>query len=427
MDPLRELDDHASSPRDGFITNYPPYARWMPLDHEAFTIRCPLSIYIHIPFCAQKCSYCYYKVLTGTQSSERNEYVEALCKEMRIASDNFGLNRRQISSIYIGGGTPTLLTEVQLSKIVESINQNFTLGEPEFTVESEPATLTQSTANALRNSGVNRISLGVQSFNDEILRMTHRHDTRSRNLRAIDIAKGAVPVVNIDLLSGLKGETHKTWSQSVDQAIATNVESITIYKMEIYSNSEYYRDLRNNAPCLPSDSEEMDFMKHAQEQLAVANYVPWSFFTFTKRDNYPHKHSQNIWQGGDCYALGVSSFGVIGNCLFQNTSDWKEYVRSLASGRLAIKRGYHLPALDAMMRDVLLGTKLVQFDLQRFSRRYGVALQDVCSSALGQLLDSGLVTMSDTHVTRTDEGILYADYIGKLLAENLRSRLTHLN
>ena len=414
--------EQPQGPRAGFVTNYPHYKNWKKSDHKYAFSQNPLSIYIHIPFCAQQCSYCYYKVLTGTDRALRDQYIDALCREIEIASDQFQLRRREIVSVYFGGGTPTLLTEAQFGKVVDTLQRVLNLHDFEFTVEAEPVTLTKKTGDYLRKAGVNRLSLGVQSLSDEILKKTNRHDTEASVFKAIEIAKTVAPVVNIDLLSGLSGETCDTWAYSVERAIASGAESITIYKVDLYSNSEYYRDLRHGTLTLPNDEVEMDFMRYAQAELFLNGYKPWSFFTFTKDGKYPHRHSSNIWQGGDCYALGASAFGVMGNSLFQNTNDPWKYVQSINSNELAIHRGYQLSNLEKMIREALLGMKLVRFSLVDYQRRHGFKLHALCDATVRSLIDDGYIEMIDDEIVKTDKGILYADYVGKQVAKDLTAR-----
>ncbi|RKZ40650.1 MAG: hypothetical protein DRQ49_07715 [Gammaproteobacteria bacterium] len=246
--------------RRGFITNYPNFQHWKKLTSGDVLAPKPLNIYVHIPFCAQQCSYCYYRTFTGSRKSEIDRYVDAICREIEIAAERFHLKERPVLSIYFGGGTPTLLDEKSLSKITETLHKHLNIdstNKPEFTVEGEPVTLIQKKADVLKRLGVNRISLGVQSLSDDIIKLSNRQDTEEKVLRAIDFAQGTGAVVNIDLMSGLAGETPDTWAYSVKRALETGVESITVYKMELYANTQYYKDVRNKTLDLPSDEQEL--------------------------------------------------------------------------------------------------------------------------------------------------------------------------
>jgi oxygen-independent coproporphyrinogen-3 oxidase len=406
--------------RKGFVTNYPNFQHWKKMPSEKILAPKPLNIYVHIPFCAQQCSYCYYRTITGSRKSEMDQYVEALCREIEIAAKRFHLNERPILSVYFGGGTPTLLGEESLSKITETLHKHLsidTTGEFEFTVEAEPVTMTEKKAKILQGLGVNRISLGVQSLSDDIIKLSNRQDTEKKVVKAIDFARKTGASVNIDLMSGLAGETPETWAYSVKRALSTEVESITVYKMELYANTQYYKDLRNNKIELPSDEQEIEFMRHGIEQFEQAQYKPWCFFTFTKGGDFVHVHAPSIWRGDDYYPFGTSAFGRLGNWLFQNTNDVEKYISLVNAGQNPISRGHEMTCLDGMVRDILLGLKLISLDLETFKNRYGIKLDVLCGSTMKQLESEGFITTSDSEIVLTSKGILHGDYAGKSLAK----------
>jgi len=410
--------------RRGFITNYPNFQHWKSLtEGEMNSDNKPLNIYLHIPYCAQKCAYCYYRTIQGSRKSETDRYVEALCKEIELASERFHLKNRPIESIYFGGGTPTLLDENNLTQIIETLSKHFNREQPhELSVEAEPVTLTQRKADALKKLNVNRISMGVQSLCDDIIKLTDRQDTEKKALRAIDIAQSTGAVVNIDLMSGLAGETKDTFSYSVNKALESGVESITVYKTELYANTKYYMRIRNDGLDLPTDEQELELMQYAMDKLKEANYLPWSFFTFTKEGKYTHVHSPNVFRGEDYYAFGASAFGRLGNFLFQNTNEAQKYIEMLEAGELPISRGHYLNSMDQMVRDVVLGMKLVRLDLNRFQNKYGFRLESLCAPTVESLQSDGFITVSDDEIALTNKGILYGDLAGKKLARCLQEK-----
>jgi oxygen-independent coproporphyrinogen-3 oxidase len=407
--------------REGFVTNYPPFRYWKRQSVGSMLSDVPLNIYIHVPYCVQKCAYCYYKTISlkDTRASEIDDYANALCREIELAAKYFHLHERHIDSIYLGGGTPTVLKNENLSQIVKCLHDNLSINEPEFTIETEPVTLTTKKADILKQLGVNRISLGIQSFCDDIIKLANRKDSEKRALQAIKLAKTTSPVVNIDLLSGLAGETQKTWAYSIKRAIEVDVESITVYRMELYANTNYYSKIRKSKLTLPSESAELEFMRYAMEQFEQAHYKPWCFFTFTKFGRYPHTHSPSIWSGNDCYGIGTSAFGSLGDRLLQNTNDYKKYITALDRGELPINRGYRLTYLDRMIRDVLLGMKLLSIDLRKFHEKYGYTLESLCASTIDQLVSEDFISVTANKLELTGKGILYGDYAGKRLAQGL--------
>lgn len=406
--------------RRGFITNYPNIQHWKKSTGEDVLMPQPLNVYVHIPFCAQQCSYCYYKTIQGSRKTEVDQYVDTLCREIELATRHFHLDERPVRSIYFGGGTPTLLSESNIKQIVECVRNNFQINDDaEFTVEAEPVTLTQKKADMLRELKVNRISLGVQSLCDDIIKLSNRKDTEEKVIKAIEMAQSTGASVNIDLMSGLAGETPETWAYSVRKALESQVESITVYKTELFANTEYFKEIRNDKLVLPNDEQELEFMQYAMDKFAEANYLPWSFFTFTKDGKNPHVHAPSIWRGEDYYPFGTSAFGRVGNWLFQNTSDVPKYTAQIEAGKLAISRGHSLSALDLMVRELVLGMKLMNYKVSQFEDKYGFDLEKICAPSIEHLLKEDYITLSNGEIALTQKGILHGDYAGKSLGQHL--------
>jgi oxygen-independent coproporphyrinogen III oxidase len=268
---------------------------------------------------------------------------------------------------------------------------------------------------------VNRISMGIQSFAEEVVLRTGRRDSEKQALDAIDIALSTGAVVNIDLISGLLGETPETWAYSVARAIGTGVHSITVYKLEIYANTEYYQDLKRQKISLPSDDEELALARYALDELARADYRPVNFFTFTRGGQFAQRHITTKWQGTDVYACGTSAFGSLGNWSYQNVTDLNRYAELVEKGELPIYRGYVYSGLELMTRDLLLGMKLVRLDRRAFKARHGVDIVSFCRATVDRLAAEGLVTVDDEALSLSDKGILYGDYVGRTLASSLEA------
>lgn len=408
--------------RRGFITNFPNFQHWKPTDASAPGVKKPLNVYIHIPYCIQRCSYCYYHTvnLKGKERVQQiNQYADALCKETDLAVEYFDLTDRPVVSIYFGGGTPTLMEENHFEQILNRLRQYLNIDDPEITIEAEPVTLTEKKAQMIKNVGVTRISLGVQSLNDDIIKHSNRFDTAKKALKAIEIAQSTGATVNIDLMSGLAEETMDTWAHSVNTAIASGVDSITVYKMDLYANTSYYKSIRSDQLDLPTDEQESEFMRYALDRFNQEDYRPWSFFTFTKGGMNVHKHSPSIWRGEDLCSLGSSAFGILGNWHYQNSSDLSKYISKIDAGELPISRSYEMNCKEQMIRAVVLGMKLVSIDLDHFQQRFGLRLERLCASTIAQLSDEGYVVLADNRLSMTEKGILHGDYVGKSLGKAL--------
>ena len=413
--------------RRGFITNFPNFQHWSVegRDTKLEPSTKPLNLYLHIPYCIQRCSYCYYRTENINGKERRRQidaYVNALCKEIDLAVARFELNKRPLVSVYFGGGTPSLMEAEHFQQIFAKLHQHFNFEEDtELTIEAEPVTLTQRKADVLKELGVTRISMGVQSFDDEIIKHSNRLDTAKKALKAIEIAQSTGATVNIDLMSGLAGESTETWHKSLNTAIESGVDSITVYKMDLYANTPYYKSILRDGLNLPTDEEELEFMQYALDRFKEEDYQPWSFFTFTKNGENKHKHSPSLWRGDDLYSFGSSAFGILGNWHFQNYNDTDVYIDSIEKGIVPISRGCNMNALEEMTRAVVLGMKLVSMDLDHFQNRFGFRLEKLCKTAIDELVAEGKVELTDKELRLTQLGVLHGDYAGKYLSRALLS------
>jgi oxygen-independent coproporphyrinogen III oxidase len=420
---INVIQDTSELTRRGFVTNYPHFRHWRGEAGAEGLKPKPLNVYVHLPYCLQRCAYCHFKTTTlrTTQMAEIDRYVNALCREIELASARFHLRDRQTISVYFGGGTPTLLSGENIDRIMETLRRNLTLDDIEINFEAEPVSLNRRKADILKRHGVNRINLGIQSFCDDIVFRTGRRDTEKQALEAIEIALSTGAVVNIDLISGLVGETPETWAYSVRRALETGAPSITVYKLEVYANTAYYADLRRQNITLPSDDEELEFARYAIDQLYAAGYEPVNFFTFTRDGGSVQRHITTKWQGTDVYAFGSSAFGTLGNWAYQNALEFDRYAEMIEQGELPIYRGYVYSALELMTRDVILGLKLVRFDRRAFRARHGLDVMRLCGPAIRKLEDEGFLTVDDDALVLSRKGILYGDYVGRILALALES------
>src|ERR1700712_5355281 len=226
-----------------FVANYPPFSVWTPehkpdilaaLDRTAKP-NTPLGLYLHIPFCRKRCKFCYFRVYTDKNADEVETYLSALSKEIELyAHGHEGLKGRQFEFVYFGGGTPSFLSNAQLERLIERVNEHWTWSAAkEVTFECEPGTLKESKLQTIKKIGVTRLSLGVEHFDDEILEINGRAHKSPELVRAYNWAREVgFPQINIDLIAGMLGETEDKWKYAVERAVALDPDSVTIYQME---------------------------------------------------------------------------------------------------------------------------------------------------------------------------------------------------
>src|SRR5262249_19430096 len=230
-----------------FVSNYPPFSQWKPeytseavasLNEPPRTDE-PLGLYLHIPFCRKRCTFCYFKVYTDKNASQVETYLDALIKENELYSCAPALQGRQLRFAYFGGGTPSYISDRQLHYLVEGLNQHVSWeNAEEVTFECEPGTLKKSKLETLKEIGVTRLSLGIEHFDDRILAGNGRAHLSAEIYRAYEWAREVdFPQINIDLIAGMVGDNDESWRDAVRRAIEMEPDSVTIYQMELPYNT----------------------------------------------------------------------------------------------------------------------------------------------------------------------------------------------
>ncbi len=236
-----------------FISNYPPYSQWkaeyLPeiesVLHRPPRPEVPLGLYLHIPFCRKRCKFCYFKVFTQVKSEEIERYVAALSREIELVSQLEVMGGRPFRFVYFGGGTPSFLSPKQLTSLVDRLRASISWDKAEeVTFECEPGTLSETKVHTLKELGVTRLSLGVESFSDYVLEENGRAHLSKEVYKAWEwITAAQFDNVNIDLISGMVGESWDNWKENIRRALELSPESLTIYQMELPFNTVYSKDL----------------------------------------------------------------------------------------------------------------------------------------------------------------------------------------
>ena len=409
--------------REEFYTNYPLYRYWNSDKNEKFMLPEGINIYIHIPFCIQICDYCFYMKELIKSKDQVNEYVDYLCREIKLVSESFGLGRRTVNCIYFGGGTPSVLSEVQLRTIMDTLHKYHSIGQPEFSFEAEPGTFNKNKLLLYKDCGVNRISMGVQSFDDEIIKLSSRKHSA---LQAISSIKTVQDVggfkINIDLLSGLAGETMDTWTRSLETAIQQNTDMLTVYKMKTYANTNFFmKGIHGNEIELPNEVKEIGFMEKAMEMVLSAEYGMWSTFAFNK-NGAQSGYIENTWRGQDMIGYGASSFGKIGHFNYQNLNNTKLYFDRINENKIPVYRTYEMSYKDRIVKELLLcSCRLMSYKKSEFVQKFGFDYFELIPDVIGELVLKGYITEDKDELVLTRQGILFADFISKVIASSVKN------
>jgi putative oxygen-independent coproporphyrinogen III oxidase len=401
--------------RGGFIAGYPPFEYLELGDNDKMWEKPRFGLYLHLPYCRKRCTFCFYKVYTNRHLLPMEDYLTALHREIERYGSIPAIRGRTVNTIYFGGGTPTTLSIEQMTALAAKLRENFTISpDVEWTVEGEPATLDADKARTLREIGVTRLSIGVQSFNDTLLDRNGRSHGVEHAFRAVELARAnKFPVINIDLMSGMIDETPETWDRTLDTLMGIRPEHVSIYRMEIYKNTLLYAAGYTGPGVggIPTDEEELALWRRAVERLEAAGYTQVAGHAFILKPEHNHWHRVDMWSTGELLGMGVSSFSYLNGCVFQNSSKWDEYVGAATAGRSAVKRSVRLNSKGIMAREVVLGFKLFRIDRAMFQRRHGFDPVELYRARIDQLEREGLVVVNDDAIELTRRGRDYVDLI----------------
>lgn len=417
--------DEEESTRAGnyFVSNYPPYSFWnaehVAHAHEVFNRpparMSPLGIYVHIPFCRKRCHFCYYKVYTDKNASEVQGYIDSAIRELELYAAKPFIGGRKPTFIYFGGGTPSYISTTQLGHLVESMQRILPWDQAEeVAFECEPGTITEGKMRIIRELGVTRLSLGIENFNDEILKANGRAHLSKEIGRSYEAARTiGFPQINIDLISGMVGETDENWRDCVRKTIELAPDSVTIYQMEIPYNTTIFKEMKimgQDVAPVASWKSKRDWVKYAFSEFEKAGYSVGSAYTAVKdpkRTKFLYRDM--LWAGADMLGLGVSSFSHAQGTHFQNAHEFEQYREMIGRGELPIFRALTPTDDERMVREFVLQMKLGHVTRRYFSDKFGVDPAIRFSEPLAKLAGEGWLRQEGGEILLSRDGLLQVD------------------
>ncbi|MCA9230650.1 MAG: coproporphyrinogen III oxidase family protein [Planctomycetales bacterium] len=404
-----------------FISNYPPFSQWS--KDELSAVReamdappadVPLGLYVHLPFCRKRCKFCYFKVFTDKNSEDVERYLAALSREIEMVSQLPVMGGRPFRFVYFGGGTPSFLSSKQLVRLVDRLRANISWDQAEeVTFECEPGTLSESKVKTLRELGVTRISLGVEHFDDEVLRENGRAHESQEIYRAWPwIQQAGYDNTNLDLIAGMVGDTDDKWREAVRRTIELEPDSVTIYQMELPFNTVYSQDILGNQVESPVADwpTKRRWVDYAFDQMRQAGYAISSAYTMVKdpgRVNFSYR--DNLWQGSDLLATGIASFGHVSGMHYQNLPEWEAYCTSLEKGELPLGRALKTTSHQRLVRELILLLKRGYLETEYFGAKYDVDILEQWHSVWEDYRRQGYVEILDGRIELTRAGLLRVD------------------
>jgi oxygen-independent coproporphyrinogen-3 oxidase len=410
-----------------FFSNYPAYSFWdaeqLPEVERVLASApptdTPLILYVHIPFCRQRCEFCFFKVYTGKSSSEVRSYLDALLAELETAARAPYLQGRCPDYVYFGGGTPSYLSSDQLSELFAAIQTHMGWeGVKEVAFECEPGTVKESKLQRLRDLGVTRLSLGVEHYDDKVLEVAGRAHRQEEIYAAFEAARKAdFSQINIDLIAGMVGETEEGWQDCIDRTLALNPDSITVYQMEVPHNTTIYQRMQEGsdevAPVADWETKRR-WVAAAFEAFEGAGFKVGSAYTAYRGENTRFMYRDALWHGADMLGVGVSSFSHLGGVHVQNHADLEAYEVPALAGEAPHWRAFSMNEDERWRRMFLLQLKLGQVDPGWFASNLGVNPAQEYDSLLARHRAEGWVAEDAEMIRLTRDGLLRID---SLIAE----------
>ncbi len=406
-----------------FVSNYPPYSFWGEEtlgEVERVLDRKPepnavLGVYLHIPFCRKRCKFCYFRVYTDKNSEDVERYLDAMLAELAMQHDRPAFAGRKPTFVYLGGGTPSFLAAKHLRRLFTGLRSYMSWEDiEEVAFECEPGTLTRTKLEAIREIGVTRLSLGVENFDDHILESNGRAHTSTEIYRVLPwLEELQFDQVNIDLISGMVGETWETWRDSVDKTIQADPESVTVYQMELPFNTVYSKRVLGGDEVPIADWQtKRDWHAYAFEKLAESGYEISSAYTMVKSGGSGRfVYRDSVWQGCDLLGLGVSSFSHVHGVHYQNLAHWAPYLERVEKGSLPLSRAFVTTEEQRMTREVILQLKQGHIEPAYFEKKFKVAIRDRFAEPLAKLQESKMLEVHAESIRLTPEGLLRADQL----------------
>ena len=379
-----------------------------------------LGLYLHIPFCESICSYCNFN--RGLLDADlKIRYVRALEQEIRAAGDG-----RPADTIFFGGGTPSLLDPEEVARLIAACRAAYDLAShAEITIETNPETATVDRLAGFRASGVNRISFGVQSFDDaELARLGRRHSA-ARVKDAIRTARAAgFANVSFDLMFWLPGQSLESWLRTVDQAIALAPEHLSLYLLELYPNAPLKETMARSAARAPGvpgaqagvwvqapDDEAADMYLEALDRLDEAGYAQYEISNVA-RPGFPSRHNVKYWQEGAWRGFGCGAHSTVGDERWSNLASTAGYIDAVGTGRPVVAGSHHRSRPARLEEALFTGLRLSEgIDCGNILRRHGVEPWIRWGSALQPFVDEGLMWRTPERFGLTRRGMLVANEI----------------
>ena len=367
----------------------------------------PTSAYVHIPFCTQICYYCdFSKVFIKNQPVD--SYLEHLLQEFH------SYDIQKLRTLYIGGGTPTALSAPQLEVLLDGLTKNLDLSVlEELTIEANPGDLDEDKIAVLKNSAVNRVSLGVQTFDDKMLKKIGRSHLEKDIYENIDRLKLAgFDNISIDLIYALPGQTMEQVKDNVAKAIALDIPHMSLYSLILENHTVFMNRMRRGKLPLPKEEVEAEMFEYIIAELERAGFEHYEISNFSK-PGFESRHNLMYWDNAEYYGIGAGASGYVNGVRYKNHGPIRHYLKAVEEGNSRIHEE-HLSLREQMEEEMFLGLrKKTGVSKARFEEKFGTSFENIYGQVVRDLCHQGLLQIEDQQIRMTKKGLFLGDTVAE--------------
>ena len=384
------------------------------------------GIYLHIPFCEKKCVYCDFYSLENME--HKDVFVSILKKEIAEGARKYQDNLRPATSIFFGGGTPSLLTPEQITSIMEQVRANLPIHpDAEITMECNPGTITKESLEGYQKAGINRLSFGIQSFNQEELDFLHRIHSPEEGKQAVQLAREAgFDNINIDVIFALPNQSIESWQSTLEQAIALNTEHISAYSLIFEEKTPLFTMLQKGLVKPQDDEKDAGMYALTIEMLEKAGYEQYEVSNFAK-SNLRCNHNRTYWQAKEYLAFGPSAHGYINNTRYWNFRNLKRYFEAVQKNGVGEASREELSLTNRLYESAFLAIRSEGLSKARFMKDYCIDIVEVIRASIdSHIIDEFLIlqqTKDDIIIRLNSKGFAICDEISLRMITALEEKM----
>ena len=371
----------------------------------------PLGLYIHIPYCIHKCGYCDFNSHPIKQD-EMNHYIDALVAEMKHYAKTYS-NTNIIRTIFLGGGTPTTLTVYQLERILKECVSEFTVAsDAEITIEANPATIDIEQLKSIRQTGYNRISIGVQSFDKAELKLLDRAHGPEEIHSTVDRArKAGFDNLSLDLMFAVPNQSLSSWESNLNKALEKNPEHLSTYNLTIEQGTAFSKLQSNGKLIMPDDDHQLELYKRTIERLTKKGFHHYEISNFARRGK-ECKHNITYWENKNTLGLGAGASSYMNGTRFKNINLPAHYIRQVKEKKIAVEHSETLELRQAMGETIMLGLRLLQgISIHQFEKRFQISFINLFRNIISSLKEKELVIIEKDYLRLSQKGLFWADSV----------------